>query len=1037
MTTKNIKILGLALALGCLGCKSNYQSGDYIYNFEVLEEQFVNPGREFKPAPLYTWNTDITRESIARTMTDMQEKGFGGVFIHPRAGLSTEYLSDEWFSLFRFTLDTGKGLDMNTWLYDENSYPSGFGGGHVPSQMPDSYQHGLGLELKKFAVLPEETSDYFLFLKEENGDCMDITDRLQDYQGIEGNYYLFSKTYRRRSAWHGGFSYVDLLFPGVTQKFIEVTMTGYKEIAGDEFGNFMPGWFTDEPTIQTTGGMRWTPDLFEVFQKKWGYDLKAKLHLLFEEKDNWKEVRHNYTKTLLYLFVERWAKPCFEFCEANNIKLTGHYWEHNWPNVDFGGDNMAMYAWQQMPGIDMLFNNFNEEATNAQFGNVRSVKEVRSVANQMGYRRTLCETYGAGGWEETFRDFKRLGDWTYALGVNFMNQHFTPLSILGVRKYDHPPFFSEHSPWWEHYGYLNNHFSRLSMALSAGEQMNDILILQPTTSVWLYFAYRNSNQHFREIGRAFQSFVTTLEKSQTEYDIGSENIIKDHGRVRNGKFVINKRAYSKVVLPPLTENLDTPTFKLLKDFAKKGGVILAFSTPTYLDGRPNSEIETFFTENKNVIHIDELNPEIIREHFGSPDIEFSNITGGNLYRHRRVMNDGHVLFLVNSCLDESTTGSVVITGKDAVELRTLTGEIVDYPETLVDNQKIRIDFDLLPAGSLLLYVFDKKQDRFEMPVKIEQFAPIQASSPIVVTTDKSNVLTIDFCDLQLGNELHSEKHVWDAGLMAFRGNGLDGNIWTGVQYRDNLVRLDTFSTGGFKAIYHFTVVGNFDMSEMQVAIERPELYKVFLNDIEIQSIPGQWFLDREIGVYNIGNAVRVGANKLVVDLSPMSIYAEIEPVYILGNFSLKSASKGWTIHPPANTLTVGSWKEQGFPFYPNSVSYTKTYDIETLGSNYQVRLGDWAGTVVEVLVNDQSAGVIGFEPYSIDVSELIRTGSNKIVVKVTGSNKNLLGPFHNNPAPGRVTPAHFRGVNIYPEGNQYQHLDYGLMEDFWLEDVKN
>ena len=30
----------------------------------------------------------------------------------------------------------------------------------------------------------------------------------------------------------------------------------------------------------------------------------------------------------------------------------------------------------------MLFNQFNEKSTGAQFGNIRSVKEVRSIANQ-------------------------------------------------------------------------------------------------------------------------------------------------------------------------------------------------------------------------------------------------------------------------------------------------------------------------------------------------------------------------------------------------------------------------------------------------------------------------------------------------------------------------------------------------------------------------------------------------------------------------------------------------------------------------------
>ena len=138
---------------------------------------------------------------------------------------------------------------------------------------------------------------------------------------------------------------------------------------------------------------------------------------------------------------------------------------------------MAMYAWHQMPGIDMLFNQFNETSPRAQFGNIRAVKELRSAANQVGYKRTLCETYGGGGWDVTFKDMKRLGDWTYALGVNFMNQHLSHTTLKGARKYDYPPVFTYHSPWWSDYKVLNDYFGRLSAALSNGEQINDLLVI--------------------------------------------------------------------------------------------------------------------------------------------------------------------------------------------------------------------------------------------------------------------------------------------------------------------------------------------------------------------------------------------------------------------------------------------------------------------------------------------------------------------------------------------------------------------------------
>ena len=1037
-----IIIIGLIFS----NCSQKSECG--INNFEALSNEFVEPAKEYKTAPFFVLNNEITREMIDRTMADFKDKGSGGVFYHPRPGLITEYLNDEWFDLFRYTLDKGKQLDMNTWIYDENSYPSGFAGGHVPAQMPESYNQGQGLRLTKFEVLPDTASRFFLCLKEVNGQFTDITANLQSENGKTGNYYLFYKVFNRATPWNGGFPYVDLLYPGVTEKFIDVTMTGYKRVAGDEFGKFMPGWFTDEPQISPPGGgIRWTPDLFDVFQKQWGYDLKTVLPSLVEEVGDWKLVRHNYTQTLLQMFIDRWAKPCFEYCEANNLQFTGHYWEHSWPEMANGGDNMAMYAWHQTPAIDMLFNQFNDESPQAQFGNVRAVKELSSVANQMGYRRTLSETYGGAGWEETFRDFKRLGDWEYVLGVNLMNQHLAHSSIAGARKADYPPEFNDHSPWWPYYRYINMHYARLSMALSAGEQINDILILEPTTSIWLYYAPRTGNirtgatntlssTKYREIGQSFQTFITTLEKAQTEYDLGSENIIKDQGRINGKKFVINKRAYSKVVLPPMMENLDSPTWDLLKKYIDNGGTVLAFSIPNYVDGKPNSEMEQYLAGKSNVKKLTGLTADIIREEFASSGISFSNFKAGNLYHHRRIMNDGQVLFLVNSSLDESVSGSASLIGKDAVELNTLSGEMFDYPET-TDGNRIRINFDLPPAGSLLLYVFNKKQTGFEQPAATKQYTTLSASSPITVIPDDVNMLTIDFCDLRLGNEIFSDQYTFDASDKLFKYHEFtSGNPWnSAVQYKDYIVRRDTFNTGGGKITYRFSVAGDFDMSGMQAVVERPHLYKITLNGQEIKPEPGKWFLDREMGVLAIGNSVKKGANELTLDLSPMKVHAEIEAIYILGNFTVQPAAKGFVITPPINSFETGSWKAQGWPFYNGAVSYTKTFDVANPSGHYKVNLSDWIGTVAVVSVNGQQAGIIGFEPYSVDVSKFIKQGSNKVEVKIVGSNKNLLGPFHNNPRPGLVSPGNFR-ARFYPAGADYQQLDYGLMDDFSLAEGK-
>ena len=106
------------------------------------------------------------------------------------------------------------------------------------------------------------------------------------------------------------------------------------------------------------------------------------------------------------------------------MEFTGHYWDHDWPSCNGVPDNMAMAAWQQRPGIDCLMNQYRQD-THAQFGNVRMGRELRSVANQLGRKRTLCEVYGAGGWDLRFEDMKRISDWLAVLGVNLFDQHLS------------------------------------------------------------------------------------------------------------------------------------------------------------------------------------------------------------------------------------------------------------------------------------------------------------------------------------------------------------------------------------------------------------------------------------------------------------------------------------------------------------------------------------------------------------------------------------------------------------------------------------
>ena len=119
---KNIfGIISLVIALTLISCESikDQSTNNIKHNFSSLVEDFKTPPVEYSSAPFWVWNDEVTRDKIDRQLPEFKKQGISQVFIHPRPGLITEYLSDEWFELCKYAVDKGKELDMKIWLYDE------------------------------------------------------------------------------------------------------------------------------------------------------------------------------------------------------------------------------------------------------------------------------------------------------------------------------------------------------------------------------------------------------------------------------------------------------------------------------------------------------------------------------------------------------------------------------------------------------------------------------------------------------------------------------------------------------------------------------------------------------------------------------------------------------------------------------------------------------------------------------------------------------------------------------------------------------
>jgi len=1029
---RNCRTVWLALCLLPLGILvgTGTVCGDESARVKRL---FKNPPREYSTGPLWVWNDLLTEQEIRETLRDLAGQRIKQVWVHPRPGLMTPYLSADWFRLWKVALKEAARLDMNVWIYDENSYPSGFAGGQVPETMPES--RGRGLAFAQTNQAPRWASNLLGVYQLGTNTAEDVTAQVEAGKQLpDTNYLVISELRSTNAAWHGNRSYVNLLSPGVTEKFLELALEPYRREIGGEFGRRIPGVFTDEPNIRPAEYWPWSEVLAREFQQRWGDSLLDHLPSLNRPIGDWRRIRYCYFQLLNDQFIEHWSKPYHDYCARYGLQWTGHYWDHDWPKCTAVPDNMAMYAWHQTPAIDCLMNQY-EERVDSQFGNVRMVKELSSIANQLGMKRTLCETYGAGGWDLRFEDMKRIGDWLEVLGVNTINQHLSYVTIRGARKRDHPQSFSYHEPWWEAYHISAQYLGRLSAALSQGEQMNQVLLLEPTTTAWMY---QGDEPRLKELGKAFFDLVRALEAGQVEYDLGSEDVLSRHASVGSAGFRVGRRTYRTVIVPPFMETMNAKTANLLQEFLASGGTVLSCGpAPTRINGEVSERGASLSASSfwKSVA-LDCVAQMLPTQGFA---IRRQPNDKGILFHQRRQLQDGQLLFLVNTSLESASVGVLESELMGVERWNPYTGAIEPYPFEKT-QRGVMAAFNLEPSGSLLLFL--SKKSLQPVPAKEVVVTMIEPEQTPAIHRITENVLLLDYVDVTAGGETKTNCYFYHANQFVWQKHGFDNNPWdSAVQFGNELISQKFPANSGFEASYKFTVQGQVP-TNLAIVIERPDLYAITCND-HLVTNAGNWWLDKAFGRIPIAAAACVGENIVTIKAAPFTMFHELEPAYVLGSFTLQPADHGFVIRPD-HSLSLGAcgpakpqqgWNSQGHPFYGAGVSYEERFVVNSRAGGFAVVLPQWYGSVAKVSVNGTLAGYIDAPPWQCEVTKWIKRGQNKVEVTVIGTLKNTLGPHHGNPVLGAAWPKRFQiGPDPGPPpGTNYSTVAYGLFQPFILK----
>lgn len=949
--------------------------------------------RDYRPLSFWSWNGEMESSEVRRQIQQFAAQGYGGFFIHARAGLMIDYMQEEWFEACRVAIEEAKVLGLSVWLYDEDGWPSGFAGGKVNGQ-------GEAYQAKKLFF----TDQY----KEEKGRRF-----LSAYRRQEGG-FVRCEPEDPKAVLFCGYElvehYADVLCREVVSKFIRVTHEVYYDRFKEYFGTVIRGIFTDEPQTMFSA---WSPDIAETYKEKWGEDILDKLWMLHEQHGDYKNFRYRYYEAVSWLFVNNYTKQIHEWCEAHQICLTGHFAEEDGAcrQVRCSGGVMPNYRYMGIPGIDFLGNRFPSQVL---------LKQVSGVAAQTGKKQVLSESYGCAGWDITFREMMSLAAYQAVFGVNTICTHLSAYTIVGRRKRDYPAFYSYQEPWWESFSFVSNYIKRMNEILSGLRRFTHVALLHPVRSIWCGAHMQSGmeinvcdNSGERESAE-FRTLVELLNDLQIEFDLIEDDMLAEM-ECRDGRIQNEYVSYDILIVPHMNSICER-TEDCISKFGNQGGKVLVVDgMPEMIEGRSAEKIfscpVTVVYSTRNLLMKYFLVTQYHRECV-LLDAKLHNPVKGILLNYG-AEGEGRVCFAFNNSDGEIET-TVRQHGMWYPYLYDCAEDSWTKLSYTYDDAYTYTPVRLAPKESRMIRFCYRQREAAEITKIQKTYLPEE----ITVERRAENALTIDYASYRL------DEDDWSAPFPI-------------VRLADEIYKQKKEGADKLQIRYRFEAEYIPDI--LTLAVENVNQVQVALNRQAV-SPTDNWWLDKKISRYDISGLVKRGENEVILtylpekkdrytDLTKMfesernrfSYKIEPENIYILGEFDvgvdktpkmtpgyllLEEGTK-FCLRIPTGKKT-GDLTAQGSWFYRGDADYSFTLNYEGNKRVSVVPL-EMHGTAASLTINGAAGGIhTGADP--IDITELLIPGKNNVVVTILGHNRNLLGPHHHQKHnPNFVGPSTFNG----------------------------
>ena len=215
--------------------------------------------------------------------------------------------------------------------------------------------------------------------------------------------------------------------------------------------------------------------------------------------------------------------------------------------------------------------------------------------------------------------------------------------------------------------------------------------------------------------------------------------------------------------------------------------------------------------------------------------------------------------------------------------------------------------------------------------------------------------------------------------------------------------------------------------EVFLVVETPEVFKITVNGSSVSKDDHGWWVDKTFRKRSVTGLLWRGENAIVLTAEGTPTI-ELESIYLIGDFAVTTDDRrSFVITSELAGTEGGDLVEQGYPFFAGTMSLTQSFVLDGAPEGALLSLEGLAAVVADIWVNDTNAGQLCWDPWEIEIGDLLTEGENTIRIDLVHSLRNLLGPHHDERGElWGVNPGSFSDEGRWTD--IYQFVPFGIAE---------